>query len=392
MRSAEVMKEILFLSKSNAYADAKKLGIDIDITEANNIQVEVRSKLNKNSDLEEDEDICAEDVDDVNEDLLPDKCHATEKYNFEERQRIVENDIEEDYNENYDGDEDYNKHCDEGKDSEKNYDGDEDSEENNDEGEDTKNNYRDEGNSCTCNHDLEDAIENVQENCLQNKTLTLQSNFKLPVIASKFVKTNKICKNCPYTYVRTKSGNRVLVWKSSLVWILNQGPGRISSDRLTRVRGPKPIAGGYDLCPIDEIEELIVCNEICFGDWCIFCNQHDPNTISAGSILQFAKRVGNGKKLGKKSNKKPWKQLNCGKVIIDEDNDKNSKEAISKGVYALWLGIDLKRKCLDIDHYDIETHGYVDVSLYVAHIPPPTLSEEGDGSKKTLILSDEIWK
>ena len=65
----------------------------------------------------------------------------------------------------------------------------------------------------------------------------LESDFKLPEVPQNLLKKGgNVCKNCPFTYVKNKSGKRLLVRKSSLVWMLNGGAPRIRSDRLVRAK------------------------------------------------------------------------------------------------------------------------------------------------------------
>ena len=204
----------------------------------------------------------------------------------------------------------------------------------------------------------------------------LQCDFNLPEVPTELTKKlKKVCKNCPYTFVRNKNGSRKLVWKSSLVWMFNKGAKTISSDRLNRVKLSKK-QDKHELRRVDEIENIENRSKLFLGDWCIFRRRNKTtssrhlinNEYLVGLVLHFAKNFVDS------NNKVTWKSIEYGENSVDTSNEKKNF-----GVLCQWYQINFAKKFLE--KLPVNTHGYIELTYYEAHLPTPNfeVSKNKDG-------------
>ena len=336
------MQEILKIAKSAAYRDITNLGIDINITEANNIQVKVTTEKKKSFPNIDIQDNCIErDIDDINEDEDGDGSN---------REEATSANVYSAYDSNNEEKSEYEDDVDEGEEE------------------------SDEEFECTCSNASGNAYDTTGS---QLELRGLQSNFDLPQASVRLIKKGtKICNNCPFTYVKNKSGKKVLVRKSSIVWMLNRGVARESSDRLARFHSSKRKKDNFELRERTEIKNVIKCDKIYTGDWCLFRDDESPGDLNfiVGLVLHFAKNFGENLK------RATWKSIQHEKNYVDVPSD-NSTSTV--GTLCQWYAIDFKTN--QLERLKLKTQGYTEASNYIAHIPQPAFHS---ATSRCIVTSD----
>ena len=359
LKAHEAMQEILKIAKRDAYKHLRFFGIEKDkkskYDEANYIHLNVQRNLPANAKM--DENFCPDDdVDDIKAEDEPAKDIAN-----------YESDNDEDENEDRKIFESMN-----------------------DEEADSSMIDRKIDDLYCCIDSDGNRLRKITKEDPENETLNFQSlstTFNLPKVPNEIeekVQRDGLCQNCPYLFVRNKSGSRQLVWKSSLVWLLREEAAKVSADRSSRFQGGGT-KNSYDIRAFDEIKDVAKLNTLYVGDWCLFRKsaEYSENNCLIGKIVQFAQKFGDN--LGRTG----WKSIEYKGSYVDTSIDKREL-----GVLCQWYIIDSSNLSLKVAK--LETHGYLEISRYELHIPQPDCNsiDENYGflQDTTLKLNKNIYE
>ena len=80
-------------------------------------------------------------------------------------------------------------------------------------------------------------------------------------------------------------GKKQVIRKSTLIWLLTTKKYSLSSDRSIRVKAAKETLRNHQLS--SSVSKVVVAEELCLGDWCVFKNKPQPKHFFVGSILSF---------------------------------------------------------------------------------------------------------
>lgn len=189
------------------------------------------------------------------------------------------------------------------------------------------------------------------------------------------------------TVVVTNTGKPKSVMKSAIVWYFNDKKGKLSSDRLERVRArdcdkawdSKLAFMRHQLSNVilflqgstigrtsDYIDVVVANDYVALGDWCVF----DINgRLLVGLIVSF--RYINGKNFKEQAFSKSTAQINSGKAV---------------GVLSTWYNWNFNG---DLIGESVEKHQYVNIDRYRRTLSMPTYTNNKLSLSKRIIESLE---
>lgn len=158
-------------------------------------------------------------------------------------------------------------------------------------------------------------------------------------------------------FVKVLDGNgAVIIWKSTLCWLLSSSDFKLSSDRLLRVKSPGVQSHRCNLT--NENVSLLpsVEDEIFVGNYCAFTEEAD-NSLVIGRVLGFSYSTG-----------KSWHDQQYSKLSVQVLPPSRGARGID--CLCIWYRL-LKNKRLEI--IPMDNHGFYSISNYICTVPRPTI-------------------
>lgn len=201
----------------------------------------------------------------------------------------------------------------------------------------------------------QDSAENSNSDLLVDLRVscTVQGELELKDYTSC---TIKLSETCPFTVVTDSTGKETVVRKSSICWLLNEFTGKLSSDRLLRVRQLE-----YESFKSNDVKLsanfLDKCDEINIDDWTIF-NRIDSHKCLVGLVLGFGYLSGTTGKTKEYSS-------TFAKIRGNQRD---------VGVSCQWFGLTNSGYLSLINTF---AHGYIDIKKYKFTVSAPTIFDVG---------------
>ncbi|KAK3917565.1 Proline--tRNA ligase 2 [Frankliniella fusca] len=156
-------------------------------------------------------------------------------------------------------------------------------------------------------------------------------------------------------FVKVLDGNGVvIIWKSTLCWILSSSDFKLSSDRLIRVKSPA--VQSHTCSAINQNMSLTpsVDDEICVGNYCAFW---EKGSVVIGRVLEFSYSA------GRTRHEQQYSKLTA-------PTTPPASNARGIDCLCMWYKIGKNKRLQSIP---MDVHGYYSISHYMCTEPRPTI-------------------
>ena len=170
-------------------------------------------------------------------------------------------------------------------------------------------------------------------------------SFQVPEVISRNSVFTKYCID----------GKEQIIRKSTLIWLLTSKKYSLSSDRSIRVKAAEETLQNHRLS--SSVSKVVVAEELCLGDWCVFKNTLQPKHFFVGRILSFTYLSGTGESKA------------FSKMSVPTSSPPDGK-ARGVGCLCSWFLVAYEGNG-QLQLYNEACHSYLDIDRYKCTLPRP---------------------